>query len=132
MHCCAGLNLIRKLHVAPVPCTLGLSSLLPWAGPCSCIRDDFYGARDTLLMSRIQEQTGQLDAKMQVGPGLPCCWPDLQAYLRCADYNTYLSAAGLTCGHTCADFTICLHAAGTVQSDHCAAGSVCLPRGPHF
>ncbi|KAI7845552.1 hypothetical protein COHA_000843 [Chlorella ohadii] len=31
-----------------------------------CIRDDFYGARDTLLMSRIQEQTGQLDAKMQV------------------------------------------------------------------
>ena len=33
---------------------------------CRCIRDDFYGARDTLLMSRIQEQTGQLDAKMQV------------------------------------------------------------------
>ena len=31
-----------------------------------CIRDDFYTARDMLLMSRIQEQTGQLDAKMQV------------------------------------------------------------------
>ena len=35
--------------------------------PCRCIRDDFYGGRDALLMSRIQEQTGQLDAKMQVG-----------------------------------------------------------------
>ncbi|KAL4854001.1 Eukaryotic translation initiation factor 3 subunit C [Chlorella vulgaris] len=31
-----------------------------------CIHDDFYSARDTLLMSRIQEQTAQLDAKMQV------------------------------------------------------------------
>ncbi|PSC74602.1 Eukaryotic translation initiation factor 3 subunit C [Micractinium conductrix] len=31
-----------------------------------CIRDDFYGGRDMLLMSRIQDQTSQLDAKMQV------------------------------------------------------------------
>jgi translation initiation factor 3 subunit C len=30
------------------------------------IHDDYYGARDMLLMSRIQEQTSQLDAKMQV------------------------------------------------------------------
>lgn len=36
------------------------------ASLCRCIRDDFYGARDILLMSRIQEQTAQLDAAMQV------------------------------------------------------------------
>ena len=30
------------------------------------MHDDFYGARDTLLMSRIQDQTSQLDNRMQV------------------------------------------------------------------
>lgn len=49
---------------------------------CRCIRDDFYGARDTLLMSRIQEQTGQLDAKMQVGL-CALCVNTVCACLRC-------------------------------------------------
>jgi len=51
--------------------------MLPWVVSRSCIRDDFYGARDTLLMSRIQEQTGQLDAKMQVW--VPCDCDAMQA-----------------------------------------------------
>ena len=39
-----------------------------------CIRDDFYGGRDALLMSRIQDQTQQLDARMQArsSGGLAC------------------------------------------------------------
>lgn len=62
-------NLITAcLHVGCSASTCVLTCVSVWAAaPCSCIRDDFYGARDTLLMSRIQEQTGQLDAKMQVG-----------------------------------------------------------------
>lgn len=68
--CCCGHQVVQK-HICMqalqyVPTLSAPANLLH--APCRCIRDDFYGARDTLLMSRIQEQTGQLDAKMQV-----CC-----------------------------------------------------------
>ena len=53
-------------YLCPLIYALSFRCAFPSA-PCSSIHDDFYGARDSLLSSRIQEQTGQLETKLQVG-----------------------------------------------------------------
>ena len=67
LHPALGMRGMRVSDVDSAGRTGMSAAVTTWAR--RCIRDDFYGARDMLLMSRIQEQTGQLDAKMQVERG---------------------------------------------------------------